>query len=247
MTIYLFTGFVNSLISQPTSKYHHGCGKSILKPAETSTLIPLDRHKSSDTITVSATKLSFLAMPFLYNPKDNDFDVGDSASSWSNPVSNTAAESNNGVRTRGTDRPFPTPASNRRTRQARNAGTGSSSTAQQDPGQRSARTMTPARQTTSAEAANHTLSQQTRVEPLSVAAAAMGSIQRLQRELAASRQSVEQVRAALLSIESLARGEQLNGPSSQAQPQVVNNSAGVREEVVGEQDASTAERSTARE
>jgi len=186
-------------------------------------------------------------MPFLYNPKDNDFDVGDFASSWSYPVSNAAAESNQTVRTRGTDRPFPAPISNRRTRQARNIGPASSSTPQQDSGQRSARTMTPTRRTTSVEAANPTSSQLTRLGPLGVDAATIESIQRLRGELAAARLSILQLRAAFLNYGWPIRDEQLNAPSGQAQPLVMNNSGDAREDVVGEQDASTAERSTARE
>lgn len=45
-------------------------------------------------------------MPFLYDPKDNDFDVGDFASSWSFPEADTVAESNTSIGTRENARPF---------------------------------------------------------------------------------------------------------------------------------------------
>ncbi len=43
-------------------------------------------------------------MPFLYDPDDNDFDVGEYASSWSYPEPNIGAESNLSRATRARDR-----------------------------------------------------------------------------------------------------------------------------------------------
>jgi hypothetical protein len=118
---------------------------------------------------------------------------------------------------------------------------------QQDSDQRSARTMIPAGRTASVEAMNPATSQLNRTRPQWPDADTRESMQGLIDELAAVRNIVERLRAALLSQSGPILDEQSNGPSDHAQLLVINNSGDAREEVVGEQDTSTAERSTARE